>query len=184
MTSLRNTHGKKRLGTFSLKWYFTSVKILYSGKVQNLKKNQPNAFITCISSGGKIPQVIFLMEVYKIYFFSIYYIAPFSITNNYCRWNMLPVGWYELKKSGCKLSRQWLMLLFRKLLLIQVKKCFLNWHWHNRPFPCSIENTSKKLHWTRLNDAIFFTLNVVCTLDLLNNVFFIRMSASNCPFPT
>lgn len=113
----------------------------------------------------------------KYNFFSIYYIAPFSITNNYCRWNMLPVGWYKLKKSGCKLSRQWLMLLFRKLLLIQVKKCFLNWHWHNRPFPCSIENTSKKLHWTRLNDAIFFTLNVVCTLDLLNNVFFIRMSA-------
>lgn len=153
-------------------------------RFKTLKNTNPMLSLHASLPEEKYPRLYFWWRFIKYDFFSIYYIAPFSITNNYCRWNILPVGWYKLKKSGCKLSRQWLMLLFRKLLLIQVKKCFLNWHWHNRPFPCSIENTSKKLHWTRLNDAIFFTLNVVCTLDLLNNVFFIRMSASNCPFPT
>lgn len=61
INQLKKYPWKKRLGTFSLKWYFTSVKILYSGKVQNFKKHQPNAFITCISSGGKIPQVIYII---------------------------------------------------------------------------------------------------------------------------
>lgn len=115
---------KKRLGTFSLKWYFTSVKILYSGKVQNFKKTPTQCFhYMHLFRRKNTPGYIYnIWRFIKFNFFSIYYIAPFSITNNYCRWNMLPVGWYKFKKSGCKLSRQWLMLLFRKLLLIQVKK--------------------------------------------------------------